>query len=381
MFDLRKLVKQIRYNEIKAINFDGEIIPDYSKNPQQSIVSLGSDCFSDNTLTWGYIIGLSNNIVACNIDNKIYICDINIKKCINVLNNNELIDHLLALPDGRFISVHNDKSVNIWSLDNDKYECETLFNQTVEISCMTVLSNNLVVTCSNDNFIRVWDINNKKQVFHIFNQSDSLIRKVVSTSNYNIVTLDEENNISHWGIDELFKKVSVKFDCDIHELAIDDYDNIYFGDKYGRIIEAKPFDGYVDECFKITNDPISAIKVLPDCKLMAYSIFGDICILNQMKHNITQSLEIDKSAYAIEVLSDGRIAVACKKGMIVILEFPMRLITITDIFPLCKALEKNKSIKRLNFINIQIDDINDYYSIVYYLEAKRSDMNIINKSK
>lgn len=381
MFDLRKLVKQVKYNEIKAINFNNEIIPDYSKNPQQSTISLDCECFSDSTLTWGYLIGLPNNIVACNIDDKIYICDTNIKKCINVLKNNEYVSHLLALPDGRFISVHNGTSVKIWSLDDNKYVCETLFNQTVWINCLTVLSNNLVVTCSNDNFIRVWDINRKKHIFHIFNKSDSLIRKVVSTSNYNIVTVDKENNISYWNIDELFKRVSGKFNCDIYELVLDDYDNIYFGDEQGRIIEAKPFDGYINECFKITDKPIFAIKVLPDCNLIVYSSSGDICILNQMKNNITQSLEIDKSAYAIEILSDGRIAVACKNGMILLLEFPMRLIRTTDIFPLINALEKNTSVKQLNIRDIQQDDINDDYSIIRYLELSRSDMNIVNKLK
>ena len=67
--------------------------------------------------------------------------------------------------------------------------------------------------------------------------------------------------------------------------------------------------------------------------------------------------------------------------MILLLEFPMRLIRTTDIFPLINALEKNTSVKQLNIRDIQQDDINDDYSIIRYLELSRSDMNIVNKLK
>lgn len=409
MFDLRKLVKQVRYNEIKTINFNDEIIPDYRKNPQRYIISLEDIHDPEKIDEWSGIIVLSNNIFVTSANDDIYLWDANIGKCVNILHNDTNIKHLLLLSNDRFISCHKDNTVKFWLPYDGSYMCETLFKDISEINCLTKLSDNLIVTCSDDNYIRVWDIDNKQMIFHLANESSNKIKMIIADYDYNIVTIDDENNVTFWNIDESCKRQIIKLEFPLCSLAIDDSGNIYCGDWFGRIIEISPYsltiddagnfnwdDGFrritgispsysylVTERFKISNSYIYTIKILPDCELLVNSTFDVMCILDQSSNSITQSLSIENKCgdATIEVLSDGRIVVGGSYGLLMILQFPLRQLTISDLYSLFDALEKNKSVSTLNIEKIRIDSIHSYNFLTLNLKNKRSDLTIISNTK
>lgn len=384
MFNLSKLIRQIRYNQIKTIDLNHKKVPDYSKKPRRYVISLKSHHDLEKIDEWSSIIILSNDFIATSANNNIYLWDINIGKHVIKLSSDSNIKSLLALSDERFISCHEDNSVNVWLPDGDDYISELLFNQIAGISCLTVLQNNLIITCGNDNFMRVWNIDNKQMIFHLANESNNKIIKIIADYDYNIVTVDDENNVTFWNIDESYKNKSVKLEFPLCSLAIDDSGDIFCGDWFGRITEISPSFSYlVTERFKISNSYIHTIKSLPDCELLVNSTFDVICILDQSSNSITQSFSIEKKCgdNAIEVLSDGRIVVGGPYGQIMILRFPLRQLTISDLYPLFDALRTNKSVSMINIDEVKIDSIDSYNYLTLNLKNYRNDLAIIGISK
>lgn len=383
MFNLSNLIKQIRFNQIKTIDLNHKKIPDYSKKPHRSVIRLKNHQDLERIDEWMSVVVLSNDFIATSANNNIYLWDVNIGKHVTKLSSDTNIKSLLALSDGRFISCHEDSSINLWLPDGDDYMSELLFNQIAGISCLTVLPDNLIVTCGNDNFIRFWDINNKQMIFHLVNESNNKIKMIIADYDNNIVTVDDENTVTFWNIDQSCKRKSFKLEFTLCSLAIDDSGNIFCGDWFGRIIEINPSYSYlITERFKISNNYIYTIKILPDCELLVNSIFDIMCILDQTGNSITQSLSIENKCdgATIEVLSDGRIVVGGPYGSVMILQFPLRQLTISDLYPVFDALQKNKSVTELNIEKVKIDNIHSYNNLTLNLMSIRNDLAIISNT-
>ena len=159
MFDLRKILMPIRYNEISTLNFSNQLCVDYSQKPTQKTLELSEISSAYPSYLWK-IVGLSDNRIAISVVDKIYIFDIDKGKCEAIIKsqNNSEVTALLSLSDGILLSAHEDGTVKRWNVHTGMLLGNLLKIKDC-IKCMALLSNSCIVCGGSDGNVYIVYLN------------------------------------------------------------------------------------------------------------------------------------------------------------------------------------------------------------------------------
>lgn len=137
---------------------------------------------------------------------------INISKIHNIKT---LTDHcggvfsVILLKDGRLASCSKDRSIRIFSIQND-YHCDAILkHQATSILSISQLENGKLVGCCGDNSIKIWNINdNYSRDFTISKAHSSKINTIISLSSNRMASCSEDGTIKMWSTDTPYKLIN-----------------------------------------------------------------------------------------------------------------------------------------------------------------------------
>lgn len=78
------------------------------------------------------------------------------------INTNQVINHLLILPDKKLATVTEDKIINIWDIETET--CLKTFSEHKSEITKLVLLGNLIISGSTDKTVKFWAINKNKSI-------------------------------------------------------------------------------------------------------------------------------------------------------------------------------------------------------------------------
>lgn len=384
MFDLRKILMPIRYNEINSLNFSNQSCVDYSQKPTQKTLELSEISGSYPSYLWK-IVGLSDNRIAISVVEKIYIFNIDEGRCEAIFrshNNSEVTD-LLCLLDGSLLSSHEDGTVKIWNIYSGML-LGNLLKIECSIQCMEMLSNNCIVCGGVDGNIYIIYLNLGYIIFPVLPKHISPIFNIAHYEGAWIVGVDNNDYLSLTSINKEANRFFIKIDSKIHAICVDLFGNLLFGSDEGFInslIFSKAKSSFISKALlKISSEYVYAIENLPDGNIIASSGESILCILNRQKNGILQAINISPPSYIkrLVVLEDGRIIINNVDKNIIVLEFPKRAVKLDDLWLILLSLEKNNSVSTINLSDIDTEGTDqNTYDELRTLKENRKNLNII----
>lgn len=127
---------------------------------------------------------------------------------INDINNTkEIKDHtsqvasLLLLSDGRLASCSRDKTIKIFNINNNYYQCDlTIEGHTDTVTYISQLDNNKLVSCSCDKSIKIWSFTRSSYNcdYTIQDAHTKWINKVIPIKGGKMVSCSDDMTIKVW---------------------------------------------------------------------------------------------------------------------------------------------------------------------------------------
>ncbi len=373
MFDLKLILNKIYHNDIASIDFSSEYCIDYEKMPIIThIDNTGGSNIFDGYPVWRNLISLhKHNYFACNLYDKIYIWNIDAKKYERVINCYSEITALLCLPNGQLLSAHTDKTVKIWQPETGEYLGD--FGKFSSFVTSMKLLYDKLATLTDDGVIQYWDIKTKMPLSQTLDINANSINMLNADSNQKIIAANG-SYIYYQGLNETIKQKLLSDNLNITASLFDPYDLFICGDDHGSLYI---FDLAYIKCkysLKVSQRTVNSLTILPDGNIIACFDDNIMCVFHPEEGRILQIIKTNSLIRETIVLSDGRIIGAACNGDFYIWQFPIRALNGTDTFLITENLDKNTSVKSLNYTNVILDQYD--ISWIDELHGKRPDMTI-----
>ena len=258
----------------------------------------------------------SNKLISSSFTIKIL--DLKTGKCLKTLNNHkDRVTNILIIPNNKFISASNDKTIKIWDLNS--YECFNTLTSESRVYSLCLISDNEIACGCDDGSINIWNLNNLAKVKSL-KAHDSWISYLLLFDKTKLISCSSDKKIMILSL-ETFKCIKV---IDGHsqiirylELTSDgnllscSYDKSVklWQIETGKELKSIQFDCPVI-CVKTLNDEIIAVG-------LGNHEIGNIIVYDLAKMNIIKTITAHKSfIYRLNLLSNGNLLSCSQDGEI-----------------------------------------------------------------